>query len=467
MQFAKNKFAKFLGQPFVVRRHGVDITILPHRYLSELRLATADQLSSVRVMAKNMTHEYTKSTFLMHSDLHFRAVQNKMTPELPLYIEKAIEEINYGHVLEVPKVGEWVEMDVQSAVRMLVARITSVIMIGPEKGRDPDWLRLIVEFPGSLLGVAYTLRWFPPWMRRFVAPCLPARRTLNMKYKAAYDFLLPLIERHRAVKGSYDPDERIYEEEDDDTLLSWMIRHGNAEETKAEEMSARQILLTLASIHTTSMTVTNILYDLCEHRKWIPVLRQEISQVTRQFGALDTDCTTCKPLQWLQKLEKMNSFMVETLRFRPPLLLSPQREAMQPIVLQDGLRIPKGSRISWASWDHLNSNHITPNPQVFDPMRSYRKRQQGGPGEKTRHLAGQTDINNLTFGYGKLACPGRAFAIAEVQVILVRLLNEFDFRFCDEGGRPRDMFADEQMYPDPRAKLTVRRRKSPDEHCNY
>lgn len=141
----------------------------------------------------------------------------------------------------------------------------------------------------------------------------------------------------------------------------------------------------------------------------------------------------------------------------PTSAVSPQREVMETFVFKDGLRIAKGTRVSWAAWEHINSPEITPNPDIFDPMRSYQKSQKSQD-EKKRHTGFQTDINNLTFGYGKLACPGRSFAIAEAKIILVKLLSEFDFRFRDSECRPKDMFTDEQMFPDPTARLMVRKR---------
>ena len=126
-------------------------------------------------------------------------------------------------------------------------------------------------------------------------------------------------------------------------------------------------------------------------------------------------------------------------------------------MLSDGTRIPGGTRVSWPAYNHQNSPDTTPNPHAFDPLRSYRKRHAHAD-QRSKHQAGQTSPDNLTFGYGKQACPGRRFAIGELKMMLARLLTEYEFKFADGTGRPRSLFAAEQMFPDPSARILVRRK---------
>lgn len=138
--------------------------------------------------------------------------------------------------------------------------------------------------------------------------------------------------------------------------------------------------------------------------------------------------------------------------------VAPQRVAVEPLTLKDGTNIPKGTRLSWAGYHHINDPAVTPDPEIFDPMRSYRKR-HAGPDQMNKHLAGQTSTDNLAFGYGKLACPGRAFSVGEIKLILARLIYQFDFKYPDGKTRPVNMYADENVFPDPEAKVMMRLRK--------
>lgn len=76
-----------------------------------------------------------------------------------------------------------------------------------------------------------------------------------------------------------------------------------------------------------------------------------------------------------------------------------------------------------------------------------------------KYTAGQTDSNSLSFGYGGQSCPGRYFAVAEIKMILMRLLLEFEFAYPEGASRPEVRFADENVFMDPNAKLLMRKRK--------
>lgn len=129
---------------------------------------------------------------------------------------------------------------------------------------------------------------------------------------------------------------------------------------------------------------------------------------------------------------------------------------MEPLTLRDGTYLPKGTHISFPSADILLDNSVIPNASVFDPLRSYRARQQ--PGQLNRHLMGQTDKDHLAFGHGKQACPGRMFAVSEIKLILAQFLLDYDFKYPQGCTRPKNMFLDENIFLDPSAKLMMRRR---------
>ena len=139
----------------------------------------------------------------------------------------------------------------------------------------------------------------------------------------------------------------------------------------------------------------------------------------------------------------------------------PQRQALVPITLKDGTHIPAGTRIAYSNMD-INNQGLE-SPELFEPMRFYHRRH--ATDELTKHQVAQITNDNLTFGHGNQACPGRFFAVGVIKVVFARLLNDFEFRYPDGMGRPRNLSADEFVFPDPRAKLMMRRRRIPCEKC--
>lgn len=142
-----------------------------------------------------------------------------------------------------------------------------------------------------------------------------------------------------------------------------------------------------------------------------------------------------------------------------PRPVNPQRLSLVPITLKDGTHIPKGARIAWAGHHHANDPATLANPESFDPMRSYRKRHADNGANMNKYIAGQTDSSTLSFGYGGQSCPGRYFAVAEIKMMLMRMLLEFEFKLPEGKERPKIMYADENVFMDPHATLMMRTRK--------
>ncbi|KAI1111651.1 cytochrome P450 [Nemania sp. NC0429] len=452
-------YEKFKDRPFVVKRNDVDIMIMPNKYLEELRLVPSAKLNATRAQAENLQYKWTYSASITESDLHIRVIKNKLATELYKYLDVAKTELDYAWSIDVPSSREWREVEIQPMLHMLVARMSARVFMGHPTCRDKEWLKLTIGFSIDMFTAAFTLRMFPLWTYPIVAHLIPARYRLKKYLRSAERVIQPLKESHADATKRRSLGQKV---DVQDTLLNWTMDHGTEDENRIDKMSARQMLLTLASIHTTSTAATDVLLDLCAHPEWFPVLQEEIDSTTADLGPIGSTSESVVK-QWLTRLEKLDSFLVESQRRHPPLLLSPQRVAVEALMLKDGTYIPKGSKICWAGYDHINDPSITHNPDIFDPMRSYNKR-HASPQYRNKYLAGQTSPDNLVFGYGNQACPGRAFAVGEIKLILARLVSQYDFQFPEHiRTRPASKYADENVFPDPSVNLMMKIRGGGDD----
>ncbi|KAF1962419.1 cytochrome P450 [Byssothecium circinans] len=416
--------------PFVVRRLDIDIHVLLMRYLG-------NELNGKMVHYNNLFRSWPWANVIRDSDLHFTVLTRKLNPDVAKYIDMAYEEFEYGWSLDVPNPDEWTVVDIQQSMRMLVARMSARVFVGSPTCRDPTWLGLTLNFSLDLFLARFTLRMFPPWMHFLVKPLIHARWRVQKQIDIGTRVVREFMER----RG----EERITGKTTEDTLFEWMVNHAVGREGALEDMAARQCILTLASIHTTATTVANF-----------SVLRDEIDDNVRRNGELGQGM----PIKsWLQQLEKMDSFILESQRMNPAILLTPQRIATVPITLKDGVVIPKGARIAWAGPQHASDPSITAEPEKFDPMRNYRRRYSGRPEDLSKFMVGQTDPDNMSFGYGNQVCPGRYFAASEIKLVLFRLLRGYEFASAGATGRPRNLHFDENVILDPQAKLLMRRRQ--------
>lgn len=196
-------------------------------------------------------------------------------------------------------------------MRTLVARMSAKVFMGYPACRNPEWLKISIAFTFDMFMAAFTLRMFPPWTHWLVAHFVPARWRIRRQMGTAKKIVGELMKQHQENLEKRVPGQ--------DSLLDWMYGNSTNKEKEVPEMAARQCVLTLASIHTTSLSVANLLFDLCAHPEWIPVLTEEVEAVVKEYGMIGKNPSVTTK-QWLSKLEKMDSFFVESQRLNPPIL---------------------------------------------------------------------------------------------------------------------------------------------------
>ena len=137
--------------------------------------------------------------------------------------------------------------------------------------------------------------------------------------------------------------------------------------------------------------------------------------------------------------------------------MNPQRIAVDPLTLRDGTYLPKGTHVAFPAAHILWDDASIPDPEIFDPYRSYKSKGLASGG--SHHVYGQTDKDHLAFGSGKQMCPGRLFAVAEIKSVFARLLLEYDFKYAEGKGRPENLCVDEMVVVNPKATLMIRKKQ--------
>ena len=288
------------------------------------------------------------------------------------------------------------------------------------------------------------------WSHHLLSWLLPSTWRGHRYIRTAKKLLVPEIIRRRATIGAEQSPK------DSNNLLSWMMEIASPQESDAASLAHLEVVMSLASIHTSQMNAVHVLYDLVAQPGYLIPIREEIQKVVNEDG------------QWMtwqkasfSKLRKLDSFMRESQRFNPPTLLSMHRVMLQDHTLPDGTLLPKDAHISMAVNAIQNDPEVTPSPEVFDGLRYNKLRQQEGQGHL--HQFSTTQDRILNFGHGTNSCPGRFFASLEIKTILVRIIMDYDFKFPDGQGRPKNLRAHEFIFPNPDATLLIRQR--PLEHC--
>jgi len=145
----------------------------------------------------------------------------------------------------------------------------------------------------------------PKLIRPFYAWMFNSTKLINSHRKMAQTLLGPIIQR-RFEEGRFARENgTIYEKPDD--MLQWLIDRVEPHHKNIEDLSELQLLSNLASIHTTSLTFLNALYDLAAHQECVQPIREEIEAVlSANNGVIDRAA--------LRKMRKTDSFFKESTR---------------------------------------------------------------------------------------------------------------------------------------------------------
>lgn len=100
---------------------------------------------------------------------------------------------------------------------------------------------------------------------------------------------------------------------------------------------------------------------------------------------------------------------------------------------------------------------IYPDPKTFDPFRFSKLREI--PGNELKYQHTSTGMDNINFGHGIWACPGRFFANAEIKVILAHLLLRYDIKLKPGTQKPGQVHYGLAILPDASAEILFKARK--------
>lgn len=291
---------------FKVLRNDSDILVLPPKYVDELRDLSEDKVSATDANLRNMVGRYTVGNVnvIRHSDLHRRALQQKLTPALGTLIAPIKEELVFALQAEVQECKDWTPTFMTPLIVNIVARVSARIFVGPDLCRNDVWLYTSIHFTKNIGITRNLLRVLPPVVRPVVARLLPSYWRIYSNLATGRRLIGPIIEERRRAAV----EDANWDKPND--FLQWLIDGARPDEGSIADLVHRQLLVSLGSIHTTSMMCTHFFFDLCAHPEYLAPLRDEAMRVLREDGGFKK--TT------LNKLRKLDSFLRESQRMNPP-----------------------------------------------------------------------------------------------------------------------------------------------------
>ncbi|KAK4235824.1 hypothetical protein C8A03DRAFT_36300 [Achaetomium macrosporum] len=429
----------------IVTPNKFTVIVVPPKYLDELRKLPDDVVSFDGAIEQTMHAKYTKlplgETLIPHT------IKTSLTPSLVRLNPTIADEVQASIRAELPPCDDWTPININRKLLRIVALVSGRVFIGAELSRSEEYLDAAINYTVELMDARRALDQVRPWLRPFVAHRLPEIKKLDARRAQADKFLQPIVEARRRLKDSEKPDD----------MLQWVMdgQGGKFKEYTTEELARLQLGISFAAIHTTTLTTTNVCYNLAAYPQYMPELREEVRTVLAEHNGVFTSAA-------LQAMKKVDSFLKETMRLHPAGAASFQRKVNKTFALSNGQVIPAGVVIEVPAAAITKDPEVWPDADKFEPWRFARLREQARAsgdveGSATNQFV-SVNPNVLTFGFGRHACPGRFFAANEIKMIIANFIMTYDIKLPEGvNGRYPNLEIGASSVPDPRKELLFKR----------
>jgi cytochrome P450 len=266
-------------------------------------------------------------------------------------------------------------------------------------------------------------------------------------------------------RRAVNPEKKTSEPERND-YLQWHINYAKKtsmlSELKPRMIASRIMMMNFAAIHTTTFSMTNMIFDIVSsdpQLRLVEQLRQEVETVLAEDQG-----------QWTKhgvlKMVKIDSALRESQRINSMLSFGLERKVMAPegVTTPQGVYCPAGSIISVPANGIHNDPSIFTDADQFKPFRFANLRDDIGRDNNPEGILKRanygfvtTSTEYLPFGHGRHACPGRFFAANELKLMLAYMVLNYDFEIMET--RPPNKWMSTILFPPMKEKIRVRRRK--------
>lgn len=331
----------------------------------------------------------------------------------------------------------------------VVGRVVNLAFVGAPMCYNKVMVDAAITFAKGLAITAVLLRLTPQMLRPLIAPIV----TLPQRI-ATWRFF-------RELRPEVDRRLRERDQDKHNDFLQWIInaaiQSGDPYMLEPKTIMGRILLLNFLSIHTTTLALTHVLFDLASNTPAdIEELRTEISKALQAHDG-----------QWnkqtLADMPKLDSVFRESQRMNPPATIGSPKLVTAPggVTTPSGVHLPYGTYLAITGYPVLRDPILYPDPETFKPFRfadqSEVAEQQGRTLEKARQAWTATSNTYSTFGTGRHACPGRFFASTSIKVFLAYILMNYNIE--PRAERPSTPSVATALIPPMTAKIRFRRRK--------
>lgn len=430
---------------------------------------------------------------VLMNPFHDEIVKRQLTRHLEAVTPAVVEEL--GTALDEQwdlDTDEWHKVCIWESMQAIIARTSNRVFVGLPLCRDKRFLHHARAFAVTMVNQIGVVKYLLPAV---LAPLLGHIFALPCHFHdwAASRLLIPTIETRLAALRS--PNESSKDQPQPNDLLQWLIQHALSSpsctpaDAQPRQLASRILILNFAALHTSTITMTNLLLSLLsspDTPRYLSTLRTEAKTTLAAHDNIWSKAATAS-------LVHTDSTLRETLRDDGLGGRSLVREVITPqgVTTPDGTFLPQGVRVGVPAGCIHHDDEIYANANTFNAFRFVHKSDVNHDAASEYSKATTEDGNTtidakaqipatttsptyLPFGHGRRACPGRFFASHELKLLLALIVMRYDISLDEPvlgqktgGGpegvtRPANEWMSDFSLPPRDAGVWVRRRRESD-----
>lgn len=286
----------------------------------------------------------------------------------------------------------------------------------------------------------FLMRLVPAFLQPIIVWLLPVKWKLQQSMQELEHIIVPEAEDRQARESHpVAPD-----------LLSWMIEGAKDVKEKDPYMLTRLLAaLNSGGTYSSANFIVSVILDLVAHPNYLEIIREEIRQKHKETNGI-WDYTA------FQSLHRLDSAMKESARLSPGSSTTFSRVLLHDYTLSNGVKLRKGQFICVSSYCESMDPTLIDEPETYDALRAYNQSFEDHVARPFRNVY----ASEYRWGAGRWACAGRFLATLVAKIILVKLLDEYDFKFADgQNSRPANSVVHEFLFIHPATELSMKRRE--------
>ncbi|KAI1159492.1 cytochrome P450 [Nemania serpens] len=438
--------------------------VLPPSQIPWLVAQSEDVLSQEHVNRQFLESDYSFfQANRVRDPVHPEITQHQLTRRIGGFVDDIVDEARasideyWGTDTE-----QWREVRVYDTVLLVIARMTLRVLAGLPLCRDKTFLSICCNFIRKVALNAAAISLFPQFIKPVVGPIFSLFDYIL--YLRCRTFIMPIIRGRLDQLRSQDTEKLPLEDparnvDPRDDYVQWAIDHAlakpvvNPVELDPGVIAARFSVLAFAAIHSSAITLTNLLFDLAASRDRATSLASMREEVVRETGIAGWS----KPA--IGRMARVDSALRESLRLNGFIERGIMKMVVAPggVTLPDGSRIPCGTKVGVSAYCVHHDEVNYPDAMRFDALRFVRDQEGEGAQKKRRQRLIDTSETFLGFSHGPRACPGRFFAANQLKIALGHIALLYDIETIPE--RPVNRWFFGHIAPPLTNILRVRRRK--------